>query len=189
MNKALEDLTKEEWDNLFPIELVDHDPHWKLIYEAEERRIIDQIGDKIIKIEHVGSTSIPAIKAKSYIDISIELRKEYLFSEDIISGLINLDYSFFRQADYMIFVKGYNPSGKKEQIYHIHACPPGHEILHQITFRDFLITNCERAREYERLKTELASKYKHDRTGYRKAKSRFIAETIRMAQENTRTQY
>ncbi|MEM9674010.1 MAG: GrpB family protein [Bacteroidota bacterium] len=188
MKKPLEDLTKEDWDTLFPIELVDYDPYWKKLYEAEKGQIINQIGDKIIRIEHVGSTSIPAIKAKSYIDISIELSEESLFSEDIIDGLTNLGYSFFRQADkkadYMIFVKGYNPAGKKEQIYHIHACPPGHEMLHQITFRDFLIANRERAKEYELLKTELASRYKNDRTGYRKAKSHFIAETIMMAEEN-----
>lgn len=186
MNKKLEDLTKDEWDTLFPIELVNPNPNWKNIFEQEKQQINEKIGDKIIGIEHVGSTSIPNIKAKSYIDISIKIPKENLFDKKIINALQSLNYHFFRQSgkgiDYMIFVKGYNLNGEKEQIFHIHMCPPEHEMLNQIIFRNYLTTNTKRAKEYERLKTELAIKYKNDRVGYRVAKGDFIAETMKMMQ-------
>lgn len=187
MERKLENLTKEHWDTLFPIELVNHNLDWKHIYEEEKQKIEEKIGAKIIQIEHVGSTSIPNIRAKSYIDISIEIPNKDLFNEDIIEALESLNYHFFRQAgtdaDYMVFVKGYNLNGEKEQIYHVHMCPPEHEMLNQITFRDFLISHPQRAQEYEQLKLELALKFRNDRSGYRIAKGEFIAETMNMARE------
>ncbi len=187
MNKRLEDLTKEEWDTLFPIELEDPDPNWTIIFERERHQINEKIGDKIIAIEHVGSTSIPNIKAKSYIDISIEIPRNNLFDEEIIDALQDLKYHFFRQSgkgiDYMVFVKGYNLNGEREQVFHVHMCPTKHEMLNQIVFRDYLIANPKRANEYEKLKNELAAKYKHDRVGYRIAKDSFIAETMNMVKK------
>lgn len=135
----------------------------------------------------MGSTSIPNIKAKSYIDISIEIPEENLFNEEITDALQSLNYHFFRQAgkgvDYMIFVKGYNLNGEKEQVFHVHMCPPAHEILNQVIFRNYLMANPKRAAAYEQLKTELAAKYKNDRVGYRVAKGNFITETMKMVQE------
>ncbi|WP_009036431.1 GrpB family protein [Indibacter alkaliphilus] len=88
MEKKLENLTKQEWDTLFPVELVSHNPMWKNIYEKEERKIIEKLGSEtIIRIEHFGSTSIPGIRAKPYIDIIIEIPKDRLFDEEIINGL------------------------------------------------------------------------------------------------------
>ncbi len=185
MKKQLQELTKQDWDTLFPIELANHDPNWSLIFEAEQSMINNAIGEKIISMEHVGSTSIPHLQAKPYIDISIEIEHESLFNEAIITAMEGLNYHYFRQsgndADYMIFVKGYHPNGEKDQIFHVHMCPTGHSMLDQITFRDYLIANPERTRAYEDLKRELAIKFKNDRVGYRIAKDQFIAETMASA--------
>ena len=189
MEKRLQDLTKHEWDTLFPIELVAHDPNWKVLFEKERQLINEKVGDKFIAIEHVGSTSIPNIKAKPYIDISIEIPFEHLFNEEIITALESLNYHYFRQssktADYMVSVKGYHLNGLKEQIFHIHMCPPEHEILNQILFRDYLIAHPERARAYELLKTTLAVQFRNDRSGFRMAKDEFMAETMAMIKEQT----
>ncbi|MCX2743299.1 GrpB family protein [Mangrovivirga sp. M17] len=183
MRKEIQNLTKQDWDTLFPIELADHNSVWKDIFESEKQDIVKQAGEKIIGIEHVGSTSIPGIKAKSYIDISIEIAEEDLFDQDIIGSLNNLGYHYFRQSskiDYMIFVKGYNLSGENDQVFHLHICPTDHPMLDQIAFRDFLIDNHGRAKAYEQLKIELAEKYRNDRSGYRIAKDDFIKETMDM---------
>ena len=184
MEKKLENLTKQEWDTLFPVELVSHNSMWKNIYEKEEQKIIKKLGSEtIIRIEHFGSTSIPGIRAKSYIDIIIEIPKDRLFDEEIINGLIELGYTYFRQSgietDYMVFVKGYNLKGVKEQVYHIHMCSKENKMWNQIMFRDYLIGNPARAKEYEHLKIELASNFKNDRVG----KSDFINKTLEMANE------
>ena len=38
MKKSLNDLTKDDWNTLFPIKLVDHNPQWKTIYNEENDR-------------------------------------------------------------------------------------------------------------------------------------------------------
>ncbi len=77
MKKTLYDLTKEDWNTLFPIELVDHNPEWKNIYENEKQRILEKIGqEKILRIEHFGSSSITSVKSKPYIDLMIEIPKD-----------------------------------------------------------------------------------------------------------------
>lgn len=187
MNKRLEDLTKQDWDTLFPIELEEHDPNWKNLFEREKQLIQEKMGHQLMAIEHVGSTAIPGIKAKPYIDISIEIPQAHLFDEDIIRALESLNYHYFQNMvkgpDYMLFVKGYHLNGQKEQVFHIHMCPTGHEMLDQIPFRDYLMANPKWAWEYELLKTELVAQYKNDRSGYRMSKDHFIAETMKRVKE------
>ena len=91
MKKTLYDLTKDEWNTFFPIELVEHNPGWKKIYEQEKERIKAKVGREIIlRIEHFGSSAIPSIKSKPYIDIMIEIPKELLFEEGIIAKFTDL---------------------------------------------------------------------------------------------------
>jgi len=80
MKKSLTELKKDDWNRLFPVELVDHNPEWKNIFTAEKQRILSKIGkEKILRIEHFGSTAISSIKSKPYIDIIIEIPKELLY--------------------------------------------------------------------------------------------------------------
>ncbi len=185
MKKSLYNLTKEDWNTLFPIELVDHNPTWKDIYAKEKERILETVGkSSIVRIEHFGSTSIPNIKAKPYIDIIIEIPKALLFDKKIIKELESIGYSYFLVPKrdifdaYMSFGKGYSFTEKKEQIYHIHMCPKDNLMWEQIKFRDYLIENTSRAKEYEKLKLKLATKHKNDRGGYVLSKTDFINETL-----------
>ncbi|MBW1296272.1 GrpB family protein [Aquimarina litoralis] len=189
MNKTLYDLTKEEWNTLFPIQLVDHNPEWKLIYNKEKNRILTKVGsEKILRIEHFGSSSIPTIKSKPYIDLMMEIPKSLLFNKDLIEQFTELGYSHFEVPArenieaYSSFGKGYNLNGVKEQIFHIHMCPENNVMWKQIAFRDYLISNPDRAKAYENLKIELASKYKNDRGAYVLGKTDFVNETLQIIQ-------
>ena len=44
MNKTIYDLTKEDWNSLFPVELVDHNPERKYIYENEKAELLKKSG-------------------------------------------------------------------------------------------------------------------------------------------------
>lgn len=187
MKKSLNELTKEDWNRLFPIELVDHNPEWTKIYEKEKERIIEKVGNEIIlRSEHFGSSSIPRIKSKPYIDLMIEIPPNLLFDENLIEKFTELGYSHFKVPArenidaYMSFGKGYNTEGKKEQIFHIHMCPKENVMWKQIEFRDYLNANDKRAKEYEDLKLELASKFKNDRGSYVLGKTDFINETLKI---------
>ncbi|WGH74564.1 GrpB family protein [Tenacibaculum tangerinum] len=185
MKKTLYDLTREDWNTLFPIELSEHNPNWKSIFEAEKEQILENVDNVYLnEIEHFGSTSIPNIKAKNYIDLFIEIPKEFLFDKKLIQQFEKLGYTFFEvpaREDieaYMSFTKGYRLDGSKEQIFHIHMCPKDNEMCKQLTFRDYLIQHPSRAKEYETLKVALASTYKNDRGAYVLGKTNFIKETL-----------
>src|SRR5690242_6759957 len=52
-----------------PVVLVDYDPEWPRLFEREETRIRDALGDAALQVEHTGSTSIPGLAAKPIIDV------------------------------------------------------------------------------------------------------------------------
>lgn len=187
MTKSIKELKKEDWNRLFPIELVDHNPEWKNIFTKEKQQILYKIGkEKILRIEHFGSTSITSIKSKPYIDLMIEIPKELLFDEKLIGQFSELGYTHFKVParenidEYSTFGKGYNVDGTKEQIFHIHMCPKDNVMWKQIDFRDYLNSNEKRAKEYESLKLKLASKFKNDRGAYVLGKTDFVNETINL---------
>ena len=192
MKKTLYDLTKEEWNTLFPIHLVEHNPEWKNLYKIEKERILEVVeAESILRIEHFGSSSIPSIKSKPYIDMMIDIPNELLFDESLIEKFTDLGYSHFKVParddikEYSSFGKGYNIDGEKEQIFHIHMCPKENIMWRQIDFRDYLNEHIERAKEYENLKLELASKYKNDRGAYVLGKTEFVYETLKLITEKT----
>lgn len=53
------------------LRLLPHDPAWELDFLAEEERIAGRLGDPSARIEHVGSTAIPAVHVKPIRDIAI----------------------------------------------------------------------------------------------------------------------
>ncbi len=189
MKKNLKELTKQDWDTLFPIQLVDHKPEWKQVFKLEKQKILEATKNQYFdRVEHFGSSSIPNIKSKPYIDILIEIPRKYLFNPQIIEDLKSIGYTCLTEPNndkdnYMILAKGYNLDGTSEQVFHIHACPEEHPMLEQIKFRDYLIQNSKRAKEYENLKINLSSKFKNDRSGYRIAKTNFIKETLNITEE------
>jgi len=52
-----------------PIELVEYDPAWPRLYLREAQRIRLAMGDRALRIEHTGSTSVPGLVAKPIVDI------------------------------------------------------------------------------------------------------------------------
>ena len=52
-----------------PVTLHDYDARWPELFAVEERRIRGALGDGVLRLEHVGSTSVPGLVAKPRIDI------------------------------------------------------------------------------------------------------------------------
>jgi GrpB-like predicted nucleotidyltransferase (UPF0157 family) len=55
------------------IEIVDRDPNGSTDYQLESDRLLRALGRTAIRIDHVGSTSIPGLGAKPIIDIQISV--------------------------------------------------------------------------------------------------------------------
>ena len=187
MNKKLEELTIEEWGELFPIEMFEYNPNWSLIFESEKQLIKSILAhNTILRIEHFGSTSIPNLKSKDIIDIIIEIPSKLLFDKNIIKKMSELDYQFFRQSgfgpDYMIFVKGFHTNGEKAQKFFVHMTVGNHsELWDRIYFRDYLKVHSNIAKQYENLKCKLTKKHSKNRIEYRIGKTEFVKRITEMA--------
>ena len=55
------------------IEIRDYDPAWPELYAREAERIRGVLGDRVVRLEHAGSTSVPRLPAKPVIDIVLEV--------------------------------------------------------------------------------------------------------------------
>ena len=178
MKTKVTDLTREEIAKMFPVKLSPYKADWKKIYEKEKDLILKTISDKVIRIEHFGSTAIPNMTAKDTIDILVEISSEENFSNEIIDKLKAIGYEYILQNEgvhqHMIFIKGYSATGEKGQTFHIHMGPKYHQIWDRIFFREYLTDNRDVAKQYETLKSVLSEKYKYDRVGYRIAKTEFV---------------
>ena len=56
-----------------PVELSEYDPRWPQLFVREEARIREALGDRVVRLEHTGSTSVPGLAAKPRIDITMEV--------------------------------------------------------------------------------------------------------------------
>jgi GrpB-like predicted nucleotidyltransferase (UPF0157 family) len=52
-----------------PIVLLEYDPEWPRLFDREAERIRAVLGEKALRVEHVGSTSVPGLIAKPIIDV------------------------------------------------------------------------------------------------------------------------
>ena len=55
------------------IEIREYDPAWPGLYEREKQRLRAILGDRVVRVEHVGSTTVPGLPAKPIIDIGLEV--------------------------------------------------------------------------------------------------------------------
>lgn len=165
--------SKENIPEQRKVVLEEHNPEWLILAEQEKKKLLSQLPIEIIEIYHIGSTSIPGIKAKPILDFVVEVgqMKDLLDSQDI---LIRLGYTPKGESGIpgrQFFTKDTNGS----RSHHLHAFETGHpDIIRHIAFRDYLRSNPEAAREYEELKEELAQKFPKKSGDYTEAKSDFI---------------
>ena len=52
-----------------PIQLVDYRAEWPALFVREANRVRATLGDRVLMLEHVGSTSVPGLAAKPIIDM------------------------------------------------------------------------------------------------------------------------
>jgi GrpB-like predicted nucleotidyltransferase (UPF0157 family) len=181
--KQINDLTRKELGQLFPIMLVAPNPEWPGLFKSEKLKIEETLGiQTIVSLEHIGSTAVPNLKAKPSLDILLEI-KHNTDKGTIISCLKGIGYEYIPQPDntppHMMFVKGYTMQGFQGQAYHIDVRYKGD--WDEIYFRDYLIQHPEIAKEYADLKVELAVIHKNDREAYTEAKTKFVTRITDLA--------
>lgn len=174
--KDLHNMTLNELGQLFPIIIKDYSDKWSDLYNEEAKIITNSFSEnEIERIDHIGSTAIPGIKAKPTIDILLQVTDKIDIQKlkDVFKILgYQINGHIENPPPHLTFVKGYTLYGFKGQAYHVHIRYLGD--WDEIRFRDYLIKHKEIAKEYETLKLELAGKYPNDREAYTDSKTEWI---------------
>jgi GrpB-like predicted nucleotidyltransferase (UPF0157 family) len=165
------------------VEVVPHNPNWRNLFETESKQITIALGENVIAIHHIGSTSIETIYAKPIIDILVEV-KSIDRVDDQNSSMQLLGYQCmgeFGIKDRRFFRKD-NVDGIRT--HHIHVFEVGSaQISRHLAFREYLNVHIEDAITYSSLKRSLAEKYPDDIQGYMDGKHDLIQEIDRQAAE------
>ena len=153
--------------------IVEPDTAWAERFEQEAARLRVALGAQVVRIEHIGSTSVRGLPAKPIVDISVGLtsmepRGAYL---PVLHGLgyrTVLDPSDPDHEFASLDLDG-------QRCFHVHLCLAGSRFERRhLAFRDWLRTHPEDAAAYGELKRELAATHPNDVHTYTEAKTGFI---------------
>lgn len=155
------------------IRIVDYDPAWPVLAEAEFRCIEQALGELAISAEHVGSTAVPGLAAKPIIDLQVSVDRMEP-RERYVQPLQRIGYLFVpapESLDRCFFAK----PPERPRTHHLHVCAAGSvtEFRH-IAVRDFLRAHVNEAASYAALKRELVARHPQDRLAYIEGKDGYV---------------
>ena len=165
-----------------PIRIVEYDPVWPALFEKEATRIRAALGDRVVFIEHVGSTAVPGLAAKPRIDILLVVADTAIEAAYVPQ---------LEAAGYVLRIR--EPEWFEHRVFkgpdidiNLHCfsdgCP---EIDRMIAFRDCLRSNEADRLLYERTKLDLASKTWQYVQEYADAKTAVVKEILSRAQPSS----
>jgi GrpB-like predicted nucleotidyltransferase (UPF0157 family)/8-oxo-dGTP pyrophosphatase MutT (NUDIX family) len=161
--------------------VVPYDPAWKNEFENIKAILMPQIGDLILDIVHIGSTSVEGLAAKPIIDFNIVIESFEVFPA--LAGRLR-DLGYEHQGDGGIpgrecFHKSDDPGCKTS---HMYVCARnGREHLRNLAFRDYLRSHAGAREAYASLKHDLAARFRHDFGAYIDGKHEFVEAILEMA--------
>ena len=158
-----------------PIQIVDYDPQWPRLFDREAERIHAALGDRVVLLEHAGSTSVPGLAAKPRIDMVLVVADSsdepaYVPALEAAGYVLAIrepdwyEHRVFKGPDTDVNLHVFSPS-----------CP---EIERMLLFRDWLRGNPDDRRLYERTKRELARKEWKYTQNYADAKTDVVEEIL-----------
>lgn len=137
-----------------PIRFVEYDPEWPALYAREEARIRSILDDRVVRIEHTGSTSVPGLAAKPVIDITMTVANvsdEPAYARDL------------EAAGYVLRIRESEPDWYDHRVFkgpdtnvNLHVFSDGCvELERMVGFRDWLRTHDDDRALYEQTKRDL----------------------------------
>jgi GrpB-like predicted nucleotidyltransferase (UPF0157 family) len=152
-----------------------YDPGWPAEFERLRASLREALGPLALRIDHVGSTSVPGLAAKDVIDVQITVRA---LSDEVADALADAGYG--ARADItqdhvpcgadprpeewrkLLFVE---PKGARRA--NIHVREDGRlNQRYALLFRDYLRSHASTAQTLELVKRELASRHADDADAY-----------------------
>jgi GrpB-like predicted nucleotidyltransferase (UPF0157 family) len=161
-----------------PITFVEYDPAWPGLFAREDARIRAALGDRVVALEHTGSTSVPGLAAKPVIDMTLVVAD----SADEASYVPDLE-----AAGYVLRIR--EPEWYEHRVFkgpdtnvNLHTFSPGcPEIARMVGFRDWLRTHDDDRALYEKAKRDLIAREWKYVQNYADAKTAVVEEIIARA--------
>ncbi|MGD9147762.1 MAG: GrpB family protein [Anaerolineae bacterium] len=158
--------------------LAPYDPAWPSLFTRLENQIREALGDGVVLLEHVGSTSVPGLSAKPIIDMVLAVAD----SSDEASYVKALEVKGFtlriREPDWYEhrLLKAPDIQGN------LHVFSDGcEEIERMLMFRDWLRNHADDRALYEETKRQLAARIWKYRQNYADAKAQVVQEILARA--------
>lgn len=165
-----------------PVELESYDATWPARFEQEAERLRGALGDLAVRIEHVGSTSVPGLASKPVIDIMIGVVDLQASADAVVAALSQLGYEYWEadpSRDERMHLVRWN-AGRSARLVHVHVAPTSGLFWRELlAFRDRLRSDPNLTAQYEDLKRGLAVQFGNDRDAYTAAKTEFVRKVTR----------
>jgi GrpB-like predicted nucleotidyltransferase (UPF0157 family) len=140
-----------------PIELVAYDPAWPELFAREEARIRSVLGERVVRLEHTGSTAVPGLSAKPIIDMTLlvaDVNDEPAYADDLVA------------AGYRLVIREQEPEWYDHRVFkgpdtnvNLHVFSAGcREVERMVGFRDWLRNHDDDRELYEVTKRDLVTR-------------------------------
>lgn len=150
------------------------------MFRSEAAQITDIMGDNLLQIFHIGSTSVPGLAAKPIIDILPVVR-----SLELVDACTAAFEAIGYEAMGELGISGrrYLRKGGDNRTHQIHAFryDNSSDILRHLAFRDYLRCHPDVSADYGALKSRLAAQHPADIESYGDGKEAFVRQVERDA--------
>ncbi|HUZ68243.1 MAG TPA: GrpB family protein [Candidatus Saccharimonadales bacterium] len=160
------------------IELRPYDPQWPEQFRAEADRVCSALGARALRVEHVGSTSVPGLVAKPIIDMLLVVA-DSSDEAGYVPPMESAGYTLrIREPDWYEHRLFKAPLANVNLHVFSASCP---EITRMLDFRDRLRADAEDRELYQRTKQQLASRQWRFVQEYADAKTQVIEAIVTRA--------
>ncbi|HIS03446.1 MAG TPA: GrpB family protein [Candidatus Pullichristensenella avicola] len=155
------------------IVVVAYRPEWSEAFRAEAARIAAVLGENLVAIHHIGSTSVPGLCAKPIIDI-LPVVRDIEVVDKCNAAFIALGYT--PMGEFGIRGRRYFHKGGDERTHHVHvfAAENREAIERHLAVPAYLRAHPDEARAYGELKKALAARFPLDWEGYCDGKDEYV---------------
>lgn len=163
------------------IYLAPYDPAWPSLFTQMETQIRQALGDDVLLLEHVGSTSVPGLPAKPIVDMVLAVADSSV-EPSYVPRLEETGYTLrIREPDWYEHRLLKAPVIQGNLHVFSHGCE---EIEQMMIFRDWLRQHDDDRLRYEEAKRELAARTWKYTQNYADAKSEVIQEILARARRS-----
>lgn len=157
----------------FSVVIADHDPNWSRLAALHADRL-EILGDVLLAVHHIGSTSVPGLAAKPILDLMPVVAAISILDQRR-AMLEGLGYSW--HGEYGLAGRRYctMQDGAGARIVQAHFFERGDPaITRHLAFRDYLRRYPDAAQAYEVEKRRAQALFPHDSHAYTDEKSAWI---------------